>query len=216
MSGIKGWRTKSGTPQIIPYFVRISQDMVFGDVVVLHTNTLVSRIAAGIDAELQETTPKGVLGIMWQDFKNDASGQLVQAVPSTVETGAAVIHPAVNYSRIMARANQSLVGTGTDIGNYQCNVAVFNDDLEILLDVTTGGGAYQVTQANRGLAYGLKNVAGRFVIDAAVTGTAAAGTITEVDTTQVNFNVSASSQNACWFRIKPGFQQFNNGQVLHA
>lgn len=216
MSGVKKWRTNTGKLEIRPYFVRVSQDMVWGDIVCLCTNTLTPRIKLATDTELQETTPKGILGFVVEDFKNDANGQVVQSVPSTVETGAAVVHPIPSYSRIMSRGSQALSGSTPDIGNYQVHVAVFTDDLEIMLDVTTGGSAYTVTQANRGIAYGIKYTGGRYVIDIAVTTTTAAGTITEVDTSQKNFNTSATTENGVWYRIKPGFQQANNGAALHA
>jgi hypothetical protein len=217
MAGVKAWRSRTGAqPLVLPYFARVSQTLVWGDIVCLCSNTLTPRIKAATDTELQETTPKGILGFVWQDFANDANGQLVQSVPSTVETGAAVIHPVPNYSRIAARGSQPLSGSTPDIGNYEVQVCVFTDDIEVLLDVRTGTSAYQVTQANRGIAYGLKYSGGIYFIDIAVTTTAAAGVITEVDTQQPNFNVSATHDNAVWYKIRPAFQQHVNGQALHA
>lgn len=214
MGGIRAIRSRSGKPLIRSYFVRASQDIDLYDVLVLMDDTLADRVIKATNTELQNTTPNGFLGIAMHSLKLDSSGQLVQSVPSTVETGAAVIYPVPSMSRVLHRASQALSGSGTDVGNYQIQVLVFTDDTEILIDVCNNKAATTVTQALQGLDYGiiLDDGDDSFKMDVNVTSGNAAGlVVTEVDTTQANFNASADNNNAVWVNIKSTHQQYLTG-----
>lgn len=212
MSGVKNWRVKDGEPNIRPFFVRASTDAVWGDIAVLWDDTLAQRIAKATASEIdfQNATPAvaGIMGFFWEDLKLDADGQIAQTTPSTVEPGAAVTYPIASFSRLMHRASQPLSGTTPDKGNYQAQICVFDNNIEVLLDVCNNGAATTVTQALQWNDFGLILDGTQFKVDVNVTSGDAAGLIvTEVDTSQPNFNVSAEVNNAVWVRVKPTHQQ---------
>ena len=216
MSGVKAWRTRHGVPLIDHKPLRVSQTIVWGDIMVLGANTLVNRLVLATDAYLEDIA-KGLWGFAWHDITVDANGALTQTIPSTVETAAAVIHPIPSFSRLMHRLSQPLIGTTPDIGNIEMQVCVFTDDLEVLMDVSSSEGVATVTQAIVGEFYGLVNDGGVYKVDLATAAsvTEAAVQVMEVDTTQTNFNVSAETNNAVWVRVRAAAQQYNNGSVPH-
>lgn len=211
MAGVKAWRKPDGMPLIRPYFVTAGETYNWGDLVVLKDYTVADRVLLATNTELQSST-NGWLGFVWTPMSTDANGNLTQDIPSTVETGAAVIHPVPSASRIMHRASQALAGSTPDIGNHQIQICIFNDDLEVLMDVCSNSAATTVSQIIQGFDFGLIKDAGDSAYKVDVNNTTQNGAvIVEVDTTQSNFNASADNNNAVWIRIKQAYQQFQSG-----
>lgn len=200
---------------IEPYFCRASQDMIAGDIVALADDTTTSRIFAATATEIDfqnASAVAGLLGFMWHDHKTDASGNTAQSFPSTVETGAGVKYPVSSYSDLMHRSLQPLVGTTPDIGNMMAHVCIFTNDLEILLDVCSNGAVTTVNNTLVGLDFGLILDGAQYKADVNVTSGNAAGLVcVECDELQPNFNVSAETGNACWFRVKATHQEYLTG-----
>lgn len=213
MGDVKAWRTRIGSPLIVPFYVQAGQTLRWGDIVCVYDETLVDRVGKPTATELAADN-KGVLGFCWHDTKVDSSGILQRDVPSTVDSAAAVVHPVFSFTRLMHRPNFALAGSGEDIGIEQIQVCVFTDDLEVEMWCCGAAGAATTVQLdNQGIAYDLLIDSGDSTVKVNLAATSdPMALITEVDTHAPNFNTSADNNNSVWVRLVTAYQQYTNNQ----
>lgn len=226
MPGIYGWRTNGVMNlEIRPYLVEASQTIYAGDLVVLvkeasnYNQARVKKLTqTEISADYTDTTVRGILGWATHDIVTTSTGAISQLVPSTIAGGSNAIYALPGYAEGIARMSGVSEGSeAEDKGNALLNVALFNNNTEVLMRACTSSDdttANSDTAATVDVTY-LGVSAGVQIVDSSLNfalnlsdtgGDDSCFIITGVEPNEPTYATS-SKLTKVWAKLKPTLQQ---------